>query len=87
MFRLADRTLNDQLGDIQLGIVIIEVENPELVDAGAGLIDVVGVGERQEAVRCDAPPGRFRFCDAPAESADRSRLRENWPEHVLAGMT
>jgi len=39
-----------------LGIVVIEVENPELVDAICGNIVVVSVREGEKAVGGDAPP-------------------------------
>src|ERR1019366_10337430 len=56
LFRFADRALDDQFSDIQLGIVVIEIENPKLVDVVGGNVVVEGVGEGQEAVGRDAPP-------------------------------
>jgi len=42
---LADGVLDDELCDVELRLIVVEIENPELIEARAGIVRVVGVGE------------------------------------------
>ena len=55
---LFDGPLDHQLRHVKLGLVVVEVEDAVLVLVRVGLVGVVAVRQRQEAVGGDAaPPG------------------------------
>jgi hypothetical protein len=54
--------LDDQLEDIHLHGVVVEIEDPQLVGARIGLVEVVGIRGRKKGVELDSlePTERLR---------------------------
>ncbi len=72
--RLADRLLEDDLGDVHLERVVVEVEDAQLVRAGIGAVEVVRIARGEKRVDRDLlVPGPGRGCGRRRLRSGRKR--------------